>query len=250
MDNNSLEIIYGINPIISSLNEGNLYKIIVVKDTKNPKIWDIIKKAKKKKIKVLFKEKSFFRQYRDYSHQGIIGFIQLGNFINYEEFLNIISKTKEDIVFFDSITDTGNMGAMIRTSFLLGIKYILLPLKNTAPINETVLKTSTGAALKVNFITVKKEYNSFISDLKAIGYNIISLEASGNIFIEELIKKDITLSPFLLVIGGEDRGVHRKILKSSDYILKLNMKNSQDINSYNASVAFGISLYLLKNLKQ
>ena len=49
------------------------------------------------------------------------------------------------LVLLDGIEDVHNVGAIIRTAECAGVDAVLLPKRRSAPINETVGKTSAGA---------------------------------------------------------------------------------------------------------
>ena len=53
----------------------------------------------------------------------------------------IISEGKESLILIlDSVTDAGNLGAIIRTAVAAGVDGIILSQRNSAPLNDTVLK--------------------------------------------------------------------------------------------------------------
>jgi 23S rRNA (guanosine2251-2'-O)-methyltransferase len=164
-------------------------------------------------------------------HQGIIAEI---NDYQYRD-LTAITKDDNFIVMLDHLEDPHNFGAIIRTCEARGIKNIIIPKDRGVIVNETVMKTSTGALNHVNIIMVTNLPNT-IDKLKDMGYFIYAAEADGTDYrkVDYADKK-------VLVIGSEGFGLSRLVRENSDEIISLPMNGI--INSLNASVAAGILIY-------
>jgi 23S rRNA (guanosine2251-2'-O)-methyltransferase len=164
-------------------------------------------------------------------HQGIIAEI---NDYQYRD-LTAITKDDNFIVMLDHLEDPHNFGAIIRTCEARGIKNIIIPKDRGVVVNETVMKTSTGALNHVNIIMVTNLPNT-IDKLKDMGYFIYAAEADGTDYrkVDYADKK-------VLVIGSEGFGLSRLVRENSDEIISLPMNGI--INSLNASVAAGILIY-------
>jgi 23S rRNA (guanosine2251-2'-O)-methyltransferase len=164
-------------------------------------------------------------------HQGIIAEI---NDYQYRD-LTAITKDDNFIVMLDHLEDPHNFGAIIRTCEARGIKNIIIPKDRGVVVNETVMKTSTGALNHVNIIMVTNLPNT-IDKLKDMGYFIYAAEADGTDYrkVDYADKK-------VLVIGSEGFGLSRLVRENSDEIISLPMNGV--INSLNASVAAGILIY-------
>ena len=69
--------------------------------------------------------------------------------------LDEITKGKNSkIVILDHLEDPHNFGAIIRTCEAAGVQSIIIPKDRSVDINETVMKTSTGALEYVNVARV------------------------------------------------------------------------------------------------
>ena len=164
-------------------------------------------------------------------NQGII--VEINDY-EYKD-LSIIDKDDNFIVMLDHLEDPHNFGAIIRTCESRGIKNIIIPKDRGVVVNETVMKTSTGALNHVNIIMVTNLANT-IDKLKDMGYYVYAAEADGVDYREvDYADKKV------LVIGSEGFGLSRLVRENSDEIISLPMKGV--INSLNASVAAGILIY-------
>lgn len=139
------------------------------------------------------------------------------------------------VVMLDHLEDPHNFGAIIRTCEACGVKNIIIPKDRGVVVNDTVVKTSTGALSRVNIIMVTNLVNA-INELKRDGYFVYSAEADGENFetVDYNDKK-------LLVIGSEGNGLSKIVRNNSDVIIKIPMKG--EVNSLNASVAAAILIY-------
>ncbi len=56
------------------------------------------------------------------------------------------------VVILDGIEDTGNLGAIVRTAAAVEADGVLVSVRGSAPVNDTVWKTSAGALGKVRLV--------------------------------------------------------------------------------------------------
>ena len=98
------------------------------------------------------------------------------------------------ILILDSIQDTHNIGAILRTAECSGVDGVLITKHNSAPINATVVKTSAGATEHIKIAQVNNLANT-IDLLKDNGFWIVgsALENSKS-YTEIDYKITITLS--------------------------------------------------------
>lgn len=139
------------------------------------------------------------------------------------------------VVMLDHLEDPHNLGAIIRSCEARGIKNIIIPKDRSVAVNETVIKTSTGAISRVNIILVNNLVNA-ISTLKKDGFFIYAAEADG----EDYRKVDYA-DKICLIIGSEGFGLSKLVRQNSDVIISIPMKGK--VNSLNASVSAGILIF-------
>jgi len=143
--------------------------------------------------------------------------------------------TGNKILILDNVTDMGNIGAITRTSYALGVDLLIV-----TGIKELkwpqVVRTSAGAALDMKILVF---YNilELINMLKMKKYLIVGADMGGVCKIEA--------EKIALVMGSEGEGLKRKVKEKLDKILSIDMKN--DFNSLNVSVAAGILIDRITN---
>lgn len=174
-------------------------------------------------------------------HQGII--IEVSDIKTYN--LDIIKKfTNKNpiIVMLDHLEDPHNFGAIVRTSYALGIDAIIIPNDRSADITPTVVKTSAGAIYNIPIIKVPNLTNT-IEKLKKEGYWIVGTDMQGDNYCE--LKYDM---PTCLIIGNEGKGMSKIVKNNCDYLVSIPMEGQ--IDSLNASVSCGIILSEIKRQRR
>ena len=174
-------------------------------------------------------------------HQGII--IEVSDIKTYN--LDIIKKfTNKNpiIVMLDHLEDPHNFGAIVRTSYALGIDAIIIPNDRSVDITPTVVKTSAGAVYNIPIIKVPNLTNT-IEKLKKEGYWIVGTDMQGDNYCE--LKYDM---PTCLIIGNEGKGMSKIVKNNCDYLVSIPMEGQ--IDSLNASVSCGIILSEIKRQRR
>lgn len=233
-------IVIGIRPIIESIksSENNFDKIIIKKGLKGSLFFELLGIIKKNNIKHQFVPIEKLNKISKKNHQGVIGFKNIISTYNIELLLPSIYEKGENpfLLIVDQVTDTRNLGAIIRVAECCGVHAVIIPEKNCAPINELTYKTSAGA---INYIPICKEKDLLktVNYLKDSGLNIIACSEKSNKNINEIDIK----TPLCIVVGSEEKGISKQILNSSDEQVKIPLYGK--IESLNVSVAAGIILY-------
>lgn len=221
--------VYGKNSCEEILNSKKSINKVFLDKNFNDK--DIISIIEKRNIKPIFYNKMQLDELADGLHQGII--VDIGDF-RYCDIDDII-RDNGFIVVLDHLEDTHNFGAIIRTCEAAGVDGIIIPKDRSVSVNSTVMKTSSGAAIRVKIAQVTN-INQTLSYLKDRGYWIFSTDMNGTNYTEGDYKTSTCL-----VIGNEGKGVSELVKKSSDFIVSIPMIGK--IESLNASVAAGILIY-------
>lgn len=231
-------LIIGRNPVIEALKSGKQIDTIYVDSDSGGSIGLICKMAKERDIVVKQVSPQKLDSMSDgKSHQGVIASGACAEYSSIEE---ILAKAKEKgtapfIIICDEIEDPHNLGAIIRTAEAAGVDGVIIPKRRSASLNQTVYKTSAGAA---SYVPVARVSNlaASIDELKETGVWIYGTDASG----EDYTKVDMS-GPCAIVIGSEGFGMGRLTKEKCDFLLKLPMFGQ--VNSLNASVAAGIFMY-------
>lgn len=210
-------------------NELDYKKVRKVLISNNFKDQEIIKKIKTNNLKYIITDQKIMDKMLK-NNQGIIVEI-----LDYE-YKTLDEITNDPLVLMlDHLEDPHNFGAIIRSCEARGVKNIIIPKDRSVQVNETVMKTSTGALERVNIIMVNNLVNA-INKLKEKGYFIYAAEADGKNYKEVSYADKVCL-----IIGSEGFGISKIVRKNSDEIISIPMKGK--VNSLNASVSAGILLF-------
>lgn len=227
-----MEKLIGINPVTEALKNGkDIEYLEIFKGVKEESVKEIKELASKANIKIKKIDK------REDNTQGVVAYISnYDYYVEFGEFLERLTKEERSIVLIlDGIQDPRNFGALIRSAESFGVSGIIIPDRRAVEINETVVKTSTGAIEHVPIIKVTN-ISQAMEKLKAIDFWIYGAEADGKkYYYEEKYPRKTAL-----VLGSEGFGIKEKVKKNCDILVKIPMKGK--INSLNVSVAGGILL--------
>lgn len=200
---------------------------VLISDTFRDK--EIINKIKDNKLKYIVTDAKIMDRMMPHN-QGIIMEIDDYSYGTLDDIQN-----DSLVLMLDHLEDPHNFGAIIRTCEAKGIKSIIIPKDRGVTVNETVMKTSSGALNHVNIIMVTNLVNA-INKLKDQGYFIYAADMDGKDY-----KTVDYADKVVLIIGNEGNGISNIIKNNSDEIISIPMKGV--VNSLNASVAAAILIY-------
>lgn len=168
------------------------------------------------------------------NHQGFL--LDIAGF----EYSNLNDIKHHDfILVLDGLTDIGNIGAIVRTAYALGVGAIIVcGLKNLN--TAAIVRTSSGSLLDMPLALIHNSAD-VINELKQIDFTMIGASMDG-ISLNELEQNKSKKTA--LFLGSEGTGLANKILKKLDQKVSITMSN--DFDSLNVSVAAGILIHSLK----
>lgn len=142
------------------------------------------------------------------------------------------------VVILDNVTDPHNVGAIIRSAAVFGIKAIIIHSRSACGISSTVTKTSSGG---LNYVTVYSVSNiaSTIKELKKCGFWIVALSERGKSYLHEV---DLH-GKICFIFGAESTGIRRLQLENSDFVAKL--PTASYFSTLNVSNAATVAFYEL-----
>ena len=171
------------------------------------------------------------------NHQGVVAQIAA---ITYVELAEILEGVPQDetplIVVFDGVTDVRNFGAIARSAECAGAHGLIVPVKNAAPVNADAMKTSAGALAKIPVCRVGSIRNT-LKILQNEGMQVVAASEKSTTVIYDA---DMT-KPTVVVMGSEDTGISKEVLKMCDVQLAIPIVGS--IESLNVSAAAAVILF-------
>lgn len=231
--------IFGRKPVLEAINSDIEIDQVIISLNQSGKIIDtIVIAAKKHGIKVRKLPPSKFKLYDSKeNNQGVVAIISEITYYEPSEIIdNVTGKKNPLFLLLDSIQDTHNLGAILRTAEACEVDGIFTTIHNSAPITDVVHKTSAGA---VNHLRISRVKNMVhvIDDLKRSNCWIVGTSLKGEKFYTDA---DFDI-PLGIVLGNEEKGLRPIIEEHCDFLVKIPMLGK--IQSLNVSVSAGIILY-------
>jgi len=171
------------------------------------------------------------------AHQGIVAGIMPEKLtVPYKEFMAGLKVTDDTgLLVLGEVQDPHNVGAVIRSAAAFGIKGVLIPPHNQAPITGTVVKVSVGMAFRIPLVTIPN-VNTALRDLKGRGFWTYGLEGDGTTStITETYPK-----PSVFVLGNEGSGLRPHTKEVCDDLISIPIHDQCE--SLNAAAATAIVL--------
>ena len=144
----------------------------------------------------------------------------------------------------DGVTDPQNLGAVIRSAAAFGANGVILPERRSASVTAAAWKVSAGAAAHMPVARVVN-LTKAIESMKERGYYAVALDGGGDKLVGET---GFETDPLIVVLGSEGKGVSRLVREACDAVAGIPI--SDMVESLNASVAAGISLYAVARARR
>ncbi|KAF2465543.1 alpha/beta knot [Lindgomyces ingoldianus] len=188
------------------------------------------------------------------------------------------------LLYVDGVLDEGNLGAIARSAYFLGVDAIATPTRQSAPWSHIALKASAGAAEAIPIFAVAQP-SSFLMKSALRGWRIyasdaippeIELQSSGTTSLSPMNRDEdcsskvlytfarsskriadhfpVASHPTILMMGAEGSGLRTSLINQAHY--KVGIRAGRDVgevgvDSLNVSVAASLLCYeFLKRPRQ
>ena len=171
------------------------------------------------------------------NHQGVVAQIAAIDYVSVEDILERVPEDETPlIVVFDGVTDVRNFGGIARSAECAGAHGLITPLKNTAPVNGDAIRSSAGALQNIPVCRVGSIRNT-LKSLQMEGFQIVAAtEKSRKLLYDADFKR-----PTVIVMGAEDKGISKEVLKLCDEQLAIPLIGHTE--SLNVAAAAAIMLF-------
>lgn len=143
------------------------------------------------------------------------------------------------LIALDGVTDTRNLGAVVRSAGAFAAQGIIIPERRSAGVTAAAWKASAGALARIPVARATNLTRTLVSAQKA-GFTVIGLAADAQQSFADL-GPGVLSGPVIVVVGSEGQGLGRLVSETCDLLVSIPMADEQE--SLNASVAAGIALY-------
>lgn len=235
----SLPLIIGRKPLLEALEQGTaVEKIFLLRTATGDEINKIKKIARERNVPISQVPVEKLNSFTKAQHQGVVAWTSLLNYIDLQTAITYVVDEGQVPLFvlLDGVTDVRNVGAIARSALCCGAQGLILPTSQSASLTEEAIKTSAGALHKTMLCRVPSVPQA-VDILRLNGIQVLGTQMKGSIPVYDC---DFTI-PSCVVMGAEDTGISKDILKRADYLIRIPMAGSFD--SLNVSVATGMILY-------
>lgn len=233
-------IIYGIRPVIEAIEAGKqIDKIFLKKGSDAPLLRELKDVARQHKVQLQeVPVEKLNRLTRNANHQGAVAQAAAVEYADIAEVVTAIEQKGENplIVVFDGVTDIRNFGGIARSAECAGAHALVMPVKNSAPVNADAIKSSAGA---LNIIPVCRvgSIRNTLRYLQERGIQVVAAsEKADKTLYQANLKK-----PTALVMGSEETGISKEVLKMCDTTLAIPLRGT--IESLNVAAAAAVLLF-------
>ena len=235
MDNN---LIFGIRPVVEAIEAGReIEKLYIRKGAEGQLMTELRDLCLRHRVRVQEVPVEKLNRLVRGNHQGVVAQIAA---IAYVQLDDILERVPDDetplVVVFDGVTDVRNFGAIARSAECAGAHGLIAPLKNSAPVNAEAIRASAGALTTIPVCRVGSIRNT-IKTLQAEGFQVVAAtEKSRKLLYDADLRR-----PTALVMGAEETGISKEVLKLCDERLAIPLIGR--IESLNVSAAAAVLLF-------
>src|SRR6201996_6869331 len=235
----SLPLLVGRKPVLEALEQGvTIEKIFLLRTATGNDVNAIKQLARQQNIPISQVPVEKLDYMTKVQHQGIVAWTSLLQYVELQAGISYVVEKGEVPLFLllDGVTDVRNVGAIARSALCCGAQGVILPTSHAASLTEEAIKTSAGALRKI-LLCRTPSVQQAMDVLRLNGIQILGTQMKGSVPVYE---SDLTI-PSVIVMGAEDTGISKEVLKRADQLIRIPMVSNFD--SLNVSVAAGMILY-------
>jgi 23S rRNA (guanosine2251-2'-O)-methyltransferase len=175
-------------------------------------------------------------------HQGVVAITGAFEYADLDDVLDDVAARGATplIVALDGVQDPHNLGAIVRSAYLLGAHAVVIPKDRAAGVTAVTTKSSAGATehLPIAHVT------NLVRALETMKQRDLWIAGVASHPDAKPIDQLDPTTPLCLVLGSEGKGIRRLVQKSCDFHVEIPMARTA-VGSLNVSVAAAIALYEL-----
>ena len=169
-------------------------------------------------------------------HQGIVLVARPLTPPHLDDWLNSDLPPRPVVILLDQITDSRNIGAIMRSARAFGAAAMITTDRNCPDENAIMLRAASGAAEQIPLIRVTNLARA-METLQDHGFTLAAMTADGDAPISRLAEED----RLGIVMGAEGKGLRRLTLERSDCHVSIDI--NPEAESLNVSTAAAIGLF-------
>lgn len=179
-------------------------------------------------------------------HQGVVAWLGAFGYADVDDMVGPGGKSPGGdepalLVALDGVEDPRNLGAILRSAYLLGAHGVIIPEHRAAQVTAVVAKASAGASELLPIAQVGNLVRA-LEQLRELGLWRVAVHAEHD--AKPIDQLDGQL-PLVLVLGAEGTGVRPLVAKHCDFHALIPMQRTA-VGSFNVSVAAALALYEIR----
>lgn len=164
-----------------------------------------------------------------------------------EAHLEKVMKTRSNIrlLALDNISDTANLGSLIRSCTAFGITAVLLSLDSCDAFYRRCVRVSMGHVLNILSVRVESistTLKDFQERYGIVGYAAV-VDKNANLVLETVEKGHISQN-WCCVLGNEGSGLRNEVIANCKHTIRIEMDD--EVDSLSVGIAGGILLHGLR----
>jgi len=174
------------------------------------------------------------------NHQGVVAIAGEYAYADVDDMFELAARRGQAplLVAADGVTDPHNLGAIMRSAYLLGAHGLLVPRNRAAGVTAGATKVSAGASEHLLVAQVTNLARS-LAELKQ--HDVWIAGAAGGAGAMPPWQLDGTLA-LCVVVGSEGSGIRKLVQQQCDFTVGIPMSGAA-VGSFNVSVATALLLY-------
>ena len=216
-------MLFGLRPIIEAIEAGRqIEKVYLKKGADGVLLGELAELCRQRRIRVQWVPVEKLNRLAQGNHQGAVALTASIEYVGLHELLESIPGDETPLlVVLDGVTDVRNFGAIARSAECAGAHGLVTSLKSSAPVNAESMKSSAGA----------------LSLIPVCRAGIVAATEKSD---KLLFEADLS-GPTAIVMGSEDTGISKEVLKLCDMRLAIPIRGS--VESLNVSAAAAVMLF-------
>ncbi|MBV7363377.1 23S rRNA (guanosine(2251)-2'-O)-methyltransferase RlmB [Actinomycetaceae bacterium TAE3-ERU4] len=241
------ELIFGRNPVAEAVRAGApIKRVFIAGGLSDERVEVVVRTATALGAPIIEVSKTDLDRASDGAvHQGLAVEVPPYEYADLDDLLARAADRGRAplLIALDSVTDPHNLGAVLRSAGAFGADGVIIGTRRSASVNATVWKVSAGAAARVPVARVSN-LSQAIDQCKQAGLFVIGLDGGADTSIRGM---KLASEPLLVITGAEGSGLSRLVRQNCDQIASIPI--SSEVESLNAAVATGISLYEIAQIR-
>ena len=232
-------VLFGARPVMEAIDaEKQIDRVYIKKGSDSPLVLRVIEMCNQFNVNYQEVPIEKLNRLTHGNHQGIVAQMSPIEYYDIETVLDDVEKSGEVplIMVMDSVTDVRNFGAIARSAECAGAHAIVMSLKNSAPVNADAIRSSAGALTIIPVCRVGS-IKLLLKTLADKGMQLVAATEKSETLVYDA---DLTL-PTVIIMGSEDKGISKDILKMSNAQVAIPLIGS--IESLNVSCAASVILF-------